>query len=397
MDNSISSDLIRGHIETIILQALIDGDKYPQQISDVIEEKSEKKYKINQATLYSSLTRLETLKYLKSYWNDATDGRRKYYKITDSGINYVNNNIEKWSYSRPIIEKLMGISQKYDNLPVSKQENQNYSTKIFNQPVIIRNNDNLGENHTKIQQKPLINEEINDLQFREIINKLIKNNQESIKNQKNNDEIPEQLYQLEKEDVDNSENQAKFNDTLLDSKYISTRDYSAERIDFSDLKQTCEKEGIKVRISSKDSINKKGRILINKLNFATSLLISLLLILQIFLINSVWGLQANLPTGLLFGLCLATLFLPIICGIIYFRKNRKTLTKLTFDNIFISLITLFNVVLISFALNLIFDIDLLNVKITLYSLVTPITLSFNVVLFYVSRYLLSKINIFKIC
>ena len=61
MEKSISSDLIRGHIDTIILHTLLDGNKYAQQISDSIEEKSEKNYVINQATLYSSLKRLENL------------------------------------------------------------------------------------------------------------------------------------------------------------------------------------------------------------------------------------------------------------------------------------------------------------------------------------------------
>ena len=61
MENSISSDLIRGHIDTIILHSLTSGNKYAQQISDFIEEKSDNKYVINQATLYSSLKRLENL------------------------------------------------------------------------------------------------------------------------------------------------------------------------------------------------------------------------------------------------------------------------------------------------------------------------------------------------
>jgi PadR family transcriptional regulator PadR len=79
---AISSDLIRGHIDTIILHSLLNGDKFPQQISDYIEIKSEKNYQINQATLYSSLKRLESLNYVSSYWNDAENGRRKFYKIT---------------------------------------------------------------------------------------------------------------------------------------------------------------------------------------------------------------------------------------------------------------------------------------------------------------------------
>ena len=41
-DNSsaISSDLIRGHINTIILRTLYDGDKYGYEIINEIEEKS---------------------------------------------------------------------------------------------------------------------------------------------------------------------------------------------------------------------------------------------------------------------------------------------------------------------------------------------------------------------
>ena len=58
---AISSDLIRGHIDTIILYSLISGDKFAQQISDSIEEKSNGEYKMIQATLYSSLKRVETL------------------------------------------------------------------------------------------------------------------------------------------------------------------------------------------------------------------------------------------------------------------------------------------------------------------------------------------------
>ena len=38
---AISSDLIRGHIDTIILHTLLSGDKHAQQISDAIEEKSQ--------------------------------------------------------------------------------------------------------------------------------------------------------------------------------------------------------------------------------------------------------------------------------------------------------------------------------------------------------------------
>ena len=58
-NNSISSDLIRGHINTIILRTLYDGDKYGYEIINEIEEKSKGQYSLKQPTLYSALKRLE--------------------------------------------------------------------------------------------------------------------------------------------------------------------------------------------------------------------------------------------------------------------------------------------------------------------------------------------------
>ena len=106
---SISSDLIRGHIDTIILHSLLSGDKFAQQISDVVKTKSDGKYEINQATLYSSLKRLEKLEYIKGYWHDSVGGRRRYFNLTESGKQYVEDNLTNWSFSRSIIDKLMDI------------------------------------------------------------------------------------------------------------------------------------------------------------------------------------------------------------------------------------------------------------------------------------------------
>ena len=45
--NSINSDLIRGHIDTIILKALQAGDRYGYDIIKEIEHKSDGQYVIN--------------------------------------------------------------------------------------------------------------------------------------------------------------------------------------------------------------------------------------------------------------------------------------------------------------------------------------------------------------
>ena len=65
-DSSISSELIRGHINTIILRTLYDGDKYGYEIINEIEDKSKGQYTLKQPTLYSALKRLESQDFVTS-------------------------------------------------------------------------------------------------------------------------------------------------------------------------------------------------------------------------------------------------------------------------------------------------------------------------------------------
>ena len=104
----ISADLIRGHINTIILRSLYDGDKYGYDIINEIEKKSGGLYSLKQPTLYSALKRLESLRYVDSYYGDSSyGGRRKYFSLTDEGRRVTEKNLSEWEYSRTIIDSLI--------------------------------------------------------------------------------------------------------------------------------------------------------------------------------------------------------------------------------------------------------------------------------------------------
>lgn len=108
--SSISSDLIRGHINTIILRALYERDKYGYEIMNDIEEKSHGQYTLKQPTLYSALKRLENQGYLRAYWKTdevSNGGRRKYFSLTESGKEITEKNLAEWEYSRTIIDSLI--------------------------------------------------------------------------------------------------------------------------------------------------------------------------------------------------------------------------------------------------------------------------------------------------
>jgi PadR family transcriptional regulator PadR len=108
MDNKLTSDLLRGHTDTIILKFLVGGDKYGYEITKLVYELSDREYELREATMYSSLKRLEHDGHITSYWGDETQGgRRRYYKITLSGRTLYESNKRNWKYSKAILEKLL--------------------------------------------------------------------------------------------------------------------------------------------------------------------------------------------------------------------------------------------------------------------------------------------------
>ncbi|HEY4392147.1 MAG TPA: PadR family transcriptional regulator [Paenibacillus sp.] len=108
MSGKISSDLLRGHTDTIVLGILMNGDSYGYEIYKRIIEMSEGLYELKEATLYSSFRRLEQDGNILSYWGDETQGgRRKYYSITDMGKNIYRQNQEDWEFTKEIIDKLI--------------------------------------------------------------------------------------------------------------------------------------------------------------------------------------------------------------------------------------------------------------------------------------------------
>jgi DNA-binding PadR family transcriptional regulator len=105
---SITSDLIRGHTETIILAQLIKQDSYGYQINKSIQVATNNEYELKEATLYSAFRRLESSGMIESYWGDETTGaRRRYYKITPLGRALYEKNKDDWEKTKRLIDSLI--------------------------------------------------------------------------------------------------------------------------------------------------------------------------------------------------------------------------------------------------------------------------------------------------
>ena len=105
---NITSDILRGHTETIILKQLLSKDSYGYEINKAIQDLTHHEFELKEATLYSAFRRLEGEGLITSYWGDETTGaRRRYYMITAEGRKVYQQNRKDWEDAKVLIDSLI--------------------------------------------------------------------------------------------------------------------------------------------------------------------------------------------------------------------------------------------------------------------------------------------------
>ncbi|MBE6156778.1 MAG: PadR family transcriptional regulator [Firmicutes bacterium] len=104
----MNAEILRGFTDAIILNVLSESDSYGYKISRHIIMKTNNKMDIKDATIYLAFKRMEKEKLITSYWSDDNNSaRRKYYKITEEGKEYLNTKKKEWQNNRIILDKLL--------------------------------------------------------------------------------------------------------------------------------------------------------------------------------------------------------------------------------------------------------------------------------------------------
>lgn len=104
----ISSDVIRGYNDTIILYLLLEKESYGYEISKNIKELSEEKYIMKETTLYSAFNRLESNGHIESFYGEESHGKRRtYYRITPKGQAYYREKCEEWKLTKDVINRFI--------------------------------------------------------------------------------------------------------------------------------------------------------------------------------------------------------------------------------------------------------------------------------------------------
>lgn len=105
---TISADMIRGHLDAVILHLLMERDRYGYEIAKEIARRSSQRMEIKEATLYAAIQRLERSRWIVSYSGQVTHGRaRKYYKPTAAGRAYYREKKAEWELTKDVIDRLL--------------------------------------------------------------------------------------------------------------------------------------------------------------------------------------------------------------------------------------------------------------------------------------------------
>ncbi|MBQ2828478.1 MAG: helix-turn-helix transcriptional regulator [Clostridia bacterium] len=105
----IKKELSKGSSSLLVLSVLENKDMYGYQIIKEIELRSEHVFNFKEGTLYPILHNFENNGYVKSYWEESEQGRkRKYYHITKKGLDVLKKSREDWKTYSSAVGKVIG-------------------------------------------------------------------------------------------------------------------------------------------------------------------------------------------------------------------------------------------------------------------------------------------------
>ncbi|MFD2758408.1 PadR family transcriptional regulator [Gulosibacter faecalis] len=104
----ISADVIRGYVDVLVLEALLEEPSYGYAISRRIELLAQGEYELKETTLYSALRRLEKNELITSFKGGQTHGRaRTYYRLTDAGVAHYRAKVDEWYRTVDLIRRFI--------------------------------------------------------------------------------------------------------------------------------------------------------------------------------------------------------------------------------------------------------------------------------------------------
>jgi DNA-binding PadR family transcriptional regulator len=111
MPTKLSSELLRGSLDLMILSVLAEEPTYGYSIQKRLADASGQAVQLQAGTLYPLLHRLESDKLIRSKWEKSTGRPRKWYELTAAGNRRLHQQASEWhSYVACLKQLLPSVS-----------------------------------------------------------------------------------------------------------------------------------------------------------------------------------------------------------------------------------------------------------------------------------------------
>lgn len=102
------SQLLRGHLPTILLAVLERGPLYGYRIAEAVESGSKGLLQIGEGTIYPALYALEAKGLVRARWQASSAGPpRRYYELTARGSKVLARERETWERFSGALESIL--------------------------------------------------------------------------------------------------------------------------------------------------------------------------------------------------------------------------------------------------------------------------------------------------
>lgn len=405
---SISADLIRGHINTIILRTLYDNDKYGYEIMHDIEQKSHGQYELKQPTLYSALKRLESQGYIKAYWKTdevSSGGRRKYFTLTESGKKVTETNQNEWEYSRTIIDSLISDKSFDFNNPAPNPVNFRILTQTTSRVPTTTNADTNNNEQTATitveEQNNGIKINDDDIQKRhENYLRLVSEQTDNKKEEtKDNDNFIYILKPETERDYKNLINNIYNRTIKQDSVTPNTANQKTQprygQQQFTEAQQMASADGLVINSATDNEATNNSKVCITKFDLGKSLFVCSVVTLIFTLLESLFCLffRETLNVEVWYSLIILAIGVVqcLICATIWWSKKFDSVSKPT-NNAYVStsiIITILAILIIS-VIALLNNVNFKSISEIFAKLVIPCITALIVPVFTTSFYFITK-------
>jgi DNA-binding PadR family transcriptional regulator len=106
----MNGDALRGHLEFLLLAALLEGDGHGYALIERLRRRSDGVLNLGEGSVYPALHRLEAGGFARSTWEPGDRRRKRVYELTQTGREKLKAETQSWGELVRTVELVLAAS-----------------------------------------------------------------------------------------------------------------------------------------------------------------------------------------------------------------------------------------------------------------------------------------------